>query len=167
MSDKKNDKVGGWAGSLDDEEEDKGVQADIARKILALNPSLRDAGVDTMRAVESTKARDEKKVDQPDAGVKGSAAPKPVQGNRIVDAIADVKRTLDTDDKRLEAEIARLTKERAGLKNAALERIMRWLQSNDPDLRSPVTQAMLQDEKPFLDKIGFSIKKYIDAQKKR
>lgn len=159
MSDK--DKLKGWADSLDGEEDEGGVQADIARKILALNPKLRDAGLDTGGMVEKTKQRDA----QPAATPRPAGASVP-SGNRIIDAFSEVKKQLDSDERRADAEIARLQKERVGAKTQALDRVMRWLSANDPDLRSPVTQAMLADEKAFLERIGFSIKRYMDAQKK-
>lgn len=159
-------KLSGWATSLDDEGDTDGVQADIARKILAMNPALREAGVDTMTVLEKTK--------QHGAAQKGAAkAPAPQSGSapvattRVVDAVAEIKKSLAADERRLDAEIARLQQEKANLKGAALGKLADWLAVNDPDLRSPVTQATLEDEKRFLDGIGWSVKRYIELQKKR
>ncbi|MCC6808660.1 MAG: hypothetical protein IT381_14645 [Deltaproteobacteria bacterium] len=147
MTDKPKDKVAGWSSTLEDEEDEQGVQRDIARKILAMNPSLREAGMDTMRAVEQSKARDPKAA-ATSSGQKASAG-------RVVDAIAEGKQKLDSEEKRIDQELLRLQKERAGLKAVALDRFMRWLAVNDPELRSPVTKQTLEDEKAFLTKLGF------------
>ncbi|MCC6808658.1 MAG: hypothetical protein IT381_14635 [Deltaproteobacteria bacterium] len=155
-----------WDGVLGEQEQDA-IPPDLARKLLDLNPALREAGEDTMRMVERSRKQASAQATAAQTGAAPIAATTAIpKSTRIIDALADVKAALDRDEKRVDAEIKKLQAEKSALKPAVLDRFCRWLSEHDPDLRSPVTQQALEDEKAYLTKIGFSVKGYIAAQRK-
>ena len=140
------------------------VSPDLVRKLLAMNPALREQGLNTNFATaQAQKAQI--------AAAQGHKAPAAGQSQTsnddIFTAFASMKGDLGTQQKQIDIEVERLTRERDALRTATLERVHRWLQTNDPDMRSPVTQQVLEQDKKFLDEIGFNVKDYVAARLKK
>ncbi|MCC6808761.1 MAG: hypothetical protein IT381_15150 [Deltaproteobacteria bacterium] len=155
MADEKND----WRSKLG-EKKPRGVSPDVARKILDLNPKLREEGKDTAWMVGQSASAQQ--------GNKAALAPSPsASPPDSQKAFAAQQAALDKDDARIDTEIKRLQEEKAANKRRTLDELIAWLFENDPELRSPMTQQTMSETKAFLDRIGFSMKVYSDAKKKR
>ncbi len=141
-----------------------GLSPELARKLLSMNPALRDRGADTASLVaEAQKARSG--IRPPSAG---NAQPAPNQdaatdGLAAVDAL---KQAFTDTNKQLDLEQKRIQEERSSNISRTLDAFHQWLRDNDPQLRSPFTQQLLSDEKRFLDALGFSVKAYMDWLRK-
>lgn len=120
---------------------DDSEEARVARQLLAKNPKLRDAGLDTFKIVEKQKtARAGAKVPQ-----RGGLDARALDGarERFEDALA-----------KTEAEIARLEQAKAALKRAAQDDVRAWVEQHGGAAKDAVKQT-LQLRRAFLDKIGW------------
>ena len=141
-------------------EEDKGLEGvspEIAHALLEMNPALRAKGMNTNLVIEQSKKQSPQPA-KPTTSAETSAS--------ILTAVTKLKQGVATEDKLLGEEITKLQTKRAQIKVQAAEKLIQWLMHFDPELRSPMTQQVLESEKPFLDGIGFSIKRYVEARKK-
>lgn len=140
------------------------VSPDMVRRLLEMNPALRAQGLNTNYAV----AQAHKAQNQAAQGHKAPAAGQSQTSNDdIFTAFASIKGELATQQKAFDTEIERLTREKKNALTATLDRVQRWLQANDPDMRSPVTQQVLEQDKNFLDAIGFTVKDYVATRLKK
>jgi hypothetical protein len=144
-----------------------GISPDLARKLLEMNPKLRNDGFDTVGLVnQSQNAAVGKPPPKPTA-----PAAKPTQptapSESVVDTLAAIGKSLGEAEQTIDREIAALQDKKKQASAAALAQWIAWLQAHDPELRSPFTQEVLADEKALLDRLGFSVKDYVALRKKR
>ena len=94
-------------------------------------------------------------------------APRAGSDGDIVSAFGEMKRRLGAENKRIDEEIARLKKSREDAATQTRDRVRQWLIEHDPDVRSPVTQSVLDQEKAFLQQVGFTVKGYVEERTKK
>jgi hypothetical protein len=130
-----------------------GLTPALARKILDMNPKLRQAGFDTVSLVAQSNAAEQSK---------GAPRKEEPPAERSVFALlAERRRDLDERQAQAEREIARLKGELDAYRRTTCGELTRWLMANDRELRSPVTQQALSEENDFLICVGFSVKDYV------
>lgn len=151
-----------WGDALDDRAQQT-VSPDVVRKLLEMNPALRESGMTTNAMVNQAK----KAHAQAASGQRGAANTTAAPVDDIFTVLGDWKRELAVEQQRIDTEIERLNKQRKEVAALTKEKMMRWLGANDPDMRSPVTQQVLEQEKPFLDQLGFSVKEYVARRLKK
>lgn len=139
------------------------ISGEMLRKMAAINPSLK-AGESTGAFVQATKEtlRGE--------ATKKEAAPTSDEWQSAKDAdhllqLAFTK--FESERRSLESELAILQAKLAGLKDKQLTTLMDRLSALDPNLSSMVTQAALQQNKRFLDGLGFSPQRFIEHLRKK
>ena len=132
------------------------------RRLLATNPALRNQGLNTASAATMMQqARAGAGARTPNESGKARPA---VSGPDVVALANEIKETLSKERKRLDAEQAELHKRRAHLHSETRQRLEQWLEANDPDVRSPVTQKILERDKAVFAEIGFSLNAYVDRR---
>src|SRR5262245_35888068 len=105
-----------------------GVSPEIARALLATNPALREGGMNTDLVIKQSAA--------------APGAQKPVQkaaaapGASLADTAKQLEKGLADAQARFNAD-----------KKALLTQLTQWLTVNDPELRSPFTQQVLDQKK--------------------
>jgi hypothetical protein len=138
---------------LSSDEKPAGMSPDMAKKLLAMNPALRQQGFSTEGIVAQKPVRQTPKAS-------ASAA---VGFDALVVAASG---ELAEERKLIAKEIEALERRGAEAKARALDRIGAWLLSNDPNMLSPVTQAAFNKHKPLLDSLGFSLPAFLEARAK-
>lgn len=138
-----------------------GISPEIARRVLDMNPRMRDEGKDTAWLVNESQANKLKGGAQP-----GKAAPpgnKPARPSEsVVATVGALKAQMADAEKRHAKEVAEAQARLAQTKAQTLDALVSWLKQNDPELRSPFTQQVLEEDKAFFDKLGFSLKRYVE-----
>lgn len=172
MSDKKDDEAVSWNELAAEDEQRLGVSKDVLRKLMQMNPNLRGGKTteDLMRQVKSTMNETQKpatlspaqKQPPPKSAIAGNQQK---AGGDILDAVSHAKTDFDKEMKRFDAELKKLQEDRAAYQQKALLKLIDDCLAVDPGLTSPKSQYVLQQEKAFLDKIGFSMQKLVDRQK--
>ncbi len=176
MSDgKKPDDEGiSWNDLAAEDEQRLGVSKDVLRKLMQMNPNLRGGKTteDLMRQVKST-MKDSgakpataaaNKPQAPSSAIGGKAAG---GGGDILNAVTAARGDFDKETKRFDAELKRLQDERAAFQQKLLLRLIDECLAVDPGLTSPKSQYVLQQEKAFLDRLGFSMQKLVERQKSK
>lgn len=168
---KKDDESISWNELAAEDEQRLGVSKDVLRKLMQMNPNLRGGKTteDLMRQVKST-MKDAPKpvaVQSNTAQKPGSAISPGAARSDILDSVINAKAEFDKEMKRVDAEVKRLTEERVAFQQKALMKLIDECLAIDPGLTSPKSQYVLQQEKAFLDKLGFSMQKLIERQKQR
>lgn len=149
-------------------EPNQGPSGDMLRKMAAINPALK--GGDTTGAFVQA-AKETLRGETPSATQK-SAAPRnsegPLADARDADHLMQLAFARYEGEKRtLETELAMLQAKASGLKEKHLQEVMDKLADLDPNLSSVVTQASIQQNKRFLDGLGFSPQRFIEHLRKR
>lgn len=152
-----------WGAQIEDKAApSSGVSKDVLRKARQLNPQLAAQG-------STTELFSKMKGAQPGAPADSAAR---VQGGVIAKTdfagafyLAQTK--YKEDRKRVQDEIAKLQKQLAETAPKTLERIVDLVIEVDPNMTSPQTQEILKTETPFLNEIGFTVRKVIDKKMKR
>ncbi len=88
-------------------------------------------------------------------------------GGDILNAVTAARGDFDKETKRFDAELKRLQDERAAFQQKLLLRLIDECLAVDPGLTSPKSQYVLQQEKAFLDRLGFSMQKLVERQKSK
>lgn len=152
------------------------VSPDVVRKLLEMNPSLRERGMTTNIALnQMNDAQAQKQVAeaQPKKPTSSAVAAKPgtkppaAPNADIVAAFKELKKRLSDGNKRIDDELAKLKKQRDELAMAMRDELTNWILKNDADMRSPVTQSMLDQEKAFLAQVGFTVKAYVEQRTRK
>jgi phosphoenolpyruvate-protein kinase (PTS system EI component) len=134
-----------WDDLEEAEKDTSGISPEIARALLNTNPALRQGGMNTDLLIKQRK---------------GAAPATPEKKeSRSEQSLADMAKTLE---KRLQDAQTQLANE----KKALLESLVQWLKLNDPELRSPFTQQVLEQKKALFSAIGFDVKAYVAARMK-
>ena len=162
-----------WDDALGDRAQQT-VSPDIVRKLLEMNPALRESGMTTNATVEHVQRAHQQAAKTPAPAAKKPAsmgivnqAPRAGSDGDIVSAFGEMKRRLGAENKRIDEEIARLKKSREDAATQTRDRVRQWLIEHDPDVRSPVTQSVLDQEKAFLQQVGFTVKGYVEERTKK
>lgn len=149
------------------EAKQSGISPEMARALLSMNPKLREEGKNTAWVVSSgQKAVHQGAVQQQQQAAKPGAKQAGPGGHDAFTEIDARKKKLEEEDKRVEAEIKALQDGRARAKQETLDGIMRFFAERDPELLSPMTQQALADNKVFLEKLGFSVKVFVEFKRK-
>ncbi len=169
--DKRDDQPVSWNDLAEGDEQRLGVSKDVLRKLMQMNPNLRGgkSTEDLMRQVKTTMKEAPKEAPKPAAAPPPKSAVAPSGGDKgdMLEAVLKSKHDFDAHNKRFEAELKRIQDERAAYHQKALNQLLDACLVIDPGLTSPKTQYVLQQEKAFLDKLGFSMQKLIERQKLR
>ncbi|MCC6808717.1 MAG: hypothetical protein IT381_14930 [Deltaproteobacteria bacterium] len=177
MTDKKDDDPVDWNNLAAEDEQRLGVSKDVLRKLMQMNPNLRGgrSTEDLMRQVKTT-MKDAPSQKPASVGVASGKPPPPksaVQspqqkgGGDILDAVVAARADFEHQMKRFDAEQKRIQDERAAYQQKTLLKLIDECLAVDPGLTSPKSQYVLQQEKAFLDKLGFSMQKLVERQKQR
>jgi hypothetical protein len=163
MSDKKDDDAVSWNDLAAGDEERLGVSKDVLRKLMQMNPNLRGgkSTEDLMRQVKTTM----KDSGKPGAPAGGAAQKTGTAKGDILDSVLAAKTEFEAASKRYEVEMKRLQEEKTATQQKLLLKLIDECLATDPGLTSPKSQYVLQQEKAFLDKLGFSMQKLVDRQK--
>ncbi len=155
-----------WASELDGKQQPSvGVSKDVLRKARALNPSLAAQGSTT-------------EIFQQMKSAKGSAAPSASQvkttiGSGVIQrvdfaaAFYQLQQKYKEDRKKVQEEISKLQKQLAEFGPKTLEKLVDLVIEVDPNLTSPQTHEILKSEAPFLNEVGFAVRKVIDKKMKK
>ena len=125
------------------------VSPEVARAVLASAPELRDGGLDTNLLVERASGAE---VRAKTSGVSAEAAS---ANARLGGDFKALQQQLDSAEKRIVTEIARLHHERETLRAAARDKVEALLAQHDPTRSNPFTQRLLEGGQSFLERIGF------------
>jgi hypothetical protein len=167
MTDKKNEPMS-WNDLVEGDEQRLGVSKDVLRKLMQMNPNLRGgkSTEDLMRQVKSQMKEGPKAADARGESAKSAITTPSSDKGDVLDAVMRTKSEYDTQMKRFDAELKRIQDERTVFLQQALTKLIDQCLAVDPGLTSPKSQYVLQQEKPFLDKLGFSMQKLVERQKK-
>lgn len=159
MADEDDDGLGDWEAKLEDKNAPAiGVNKEMLRKALALNPSLRQgqSSTDMMAAIQQGHR------EKPVAG----AAPRASGPKRtLADTVLKLKEEFGTEHKRLKAEIAALQAQEKALAPRICDRVVDAVMAIDPNMTSPMTQELMADERMFFTSIMFSAKKVLEKMR--
>lgn len=151
-----------WGASLDGQKAPGvGVDRDMLRKALALNPKLRSSVKTNDVMAELKQANRERSVTES----KEEAPPRagPVD---VADQLLQIKERFAEDLRRTKEEIAKLQAMERSLVPKTRDRLIDVILQGDPNLTSPKIQALLVREKVFLSSVGFSMDALLDRQAK-
>jgi hypothetical protein len=129
------------------------------QKAIALNPSLRAQVADAGSLIERL---GEAKADGPAVKGQKSAAPR-----SLTDVVRDLKASLDEQRKAIAVERAALDKRDRELRPVVCEQLIDAVLAIDPNMTSPKTAYLLQQERAFLDAIGFSTQRLVERESRR
>jgi hypothetical protein len=161
-----------WDDALGDKAQPT-VSPDVVRKLLEMNPSLRERGMTTniaMNQMTDAQAQKQfadaqgKKPASTGVAAKPVTRPPAASNTDIVAAFRELKKRLGDGNKRIDDDMQKLKKQREELAVAMRDELTNWILKNDPDMRSPVTQSMLDQEKAFLLQLGFTVKAYVEQR---
>ncbi|MCC6808180.1 MAG: hypothetical protein IT381_12215 [Deltaproteobacteria bacterium] len=171
-----------WDDALGDRAQQT-VSPDVVRKLLEMNPALRERGMTTNVALDqANQAQTQKAIAEAQAkkpasvgvtkpasvGATQKPASKGVEASSdVVSAFKELKTRLANGNKRIDEEMAKLKKAKDELSHQMRAQLVDWLMQNDPDMRSPVTQSVLDQEKAFLQQVGFTVKGYVEERTKK
>lgn len=157
--DKKNTRQA-WDDAAEEDAKDSGVSPAVAKVLLAMNPGLREQGLDTMKVVRQSQDRAAK----PEA--QGSNK-KDTGASGIYALLIDVEKEFKKKDAELLAQLQMIEVERKKTANEARDKLVQWLLKNDPDILSPVSQGALKDHAAAIQAFGFKTADYIAQHRKK
>lgn len=153
-----------WDDLADKEAANQGISPEIARAVLATNPTLREGGMTTDLLVKKH-SPSTATVAKP---ANATPAAKPMQtGESLANTAKALEKRLSDAKAKREKDLAEAEAHFVGEKTAMLEALVAWLKQHDPELRSPFTQQVLEQKKALLTSIGFDVKVYVNARMKR
>ena len=149
-----------WENEVLSEKKEAGISKDAARKLLEINPGMREKGVDTNFIVKQS--------EQAKAGHALTKAP-PQNRELGFDAAKDVDHLLELAGKQyaqekreIESELSILQAKLNGMKGRYLRSMMNRLTELDRTLSSPMTHAALQQHKVIMNELGFTPHKFME-----
>lgn len=140
---------------LDAQQKD-GLSPEMARKLLAMNPAMRDRGMNTQNLVADSQKKGAKPAAVASTSDKG-----------LHSELEAIRRHLDDEEKRITEAQKQLERDRILAKEKSFASLVKWLLAKDPDITSPLNQQALKDEATLLGRIGFDMKRYAEARKKQ
>ena len=149
----------GWDTALDGGPP-VGVNREAIHKALEMNPEMRKKfkTTDVMRQLGGGKAA-------PDTAPKTSEESAKATGDVIAD-LTHLKEAFAAEKKAIASALAELQKRERELRPKMLEALNALLVAGDPNLTSPTTQELLKREQAFLNEVGFSASRLLDARLK-
>lgn len=159
--DDKKKKLAAWGSAVIDSVV-PGASVEMVRKAIALNPRLKGNLKTSDLLAEVEKATGQR----PLPGTAINEDTKPFTSD-LLEAVTQTRERFKSEYDRLLKEEQRLQAERTGLVNRALERVIDVIIAIDPNMVSPRTLMVLEDEKQFLKEIGFDVRKIIERQRGR
>lgn len=159
------DNLAAWDDAFGEAEAPKiGANRELLRKALALNPGLRDQGMSSTKALDELVAATVGK----STAKAGGKQPAPASGPRtLTETVRDLKRELEEAKKAIAQERAALDQRERALKPAICERFIDAVLAIDPNMTSPKTAFLLNQEKVFLDGVGFNTQKLVERESRK
>jgi hypothetical protein len=158
---KEKKKLAAWATSVEGEAATPAASVEMVRKALALNPKLKGKA-STLDITEQVER----------AAAERPLAPTPSAEKK--EAVTDLLEAMTQARERFDAELDRLTKEekraqeeKKALFIRTLDRVNEVIMTIDPNMTSPRTMVVLEDEKEFLKRISFDVRKLVEKQRAR
>ena len=153
-----------WEDEVVSDQRSSEMTADAARRLLAVNPTLCQQGVDTNFIVKGQQKAEAGRVTKtPDT----NKEPQYAQA-KDPDHLFDLVTQQYMQQKReLEAEISILQAKLSGLKGKHTNAVMEKLFLLDRTLTSPLTQAAMDRHKGIIAEIGFTAAKFMDFLRKK
>ncbi len=167
MNDTRHEALTDWNEIAAEDEQRLGVSKDVLRKLMQMNPNLRGDRTtdDLLQQVKNMKPQTAAPRPVNPSSAATAAQTPPAGNGDVLDVVLEARAQLDRETKRIEAELKRLQDERAAFQQKLLGKLIDRCLAIDPGLTSPKSQYVLQAEKAFLDKLGFSMQKLVDRQK--
>ena len=144
-----------------------GISDEMVRKLLTLNPALRNQGMNTESTVTMMQRARGSAAAAATSSKPAVAARVSESAGGVITAVREMQTKLAAGRAEIDSEMAALHKRRASLNAEALAAFTAWLEKNDADVRSPVTQKVIEREKTFFNDIGFTIDGYVDRRMKK
>lgn len=139
-----------------------GISPEMARALLSMNPKLREEGKNTAWVVASGQ-----KAAHQGAQLQAQPATKAAKSGGDVFSELDVlRRNLEAEEQQIDLQTKQLQEQKIKAKRTALEAFMKVLLAKDPEMLSPMTQQAVADNKVFLDRLGFSVKGFVEMKRK-
>ena len=150
-----------WENEVLGDKKEAGITVDAARKLLEINPGMRQKGVDTNFIVKQS----EQAKSAPSSFTK--APPKnrepAFESAKDVDHLLELTGKGYQQEKReLESELSIIQAKLNGLKGRYCRSMMNRLVDLDRNLTSPLTQAALTQHKSIVTEIGFTPQKFME-----
>jgi hypothetical protein len=150
-----------WGEELDGAEAPvDGIDREMLRRAMALNPTLKKSEGGTQRVIEKL---EQANAQRPMGEV--AAGPAPVTG--LVDGVEHHKQKFYAEHKRLSQELAKVQKALRDLVPATQERVVALFVQHDPNMANAMTNELLKMEQRFLSEVQFNPRKVIEAQQKK
>ncbi|MCC6806047.1 MAG: hypothetical protein IT381_01375 [Deltaproteobacteria bacterium] len=164
-----NDKKGWRSGRSGAKDGAVEASKDLLRKARAVNPSLAEQGSTTelFMNVQAAKAKPAASTTKPAATKGGGQAAAPsasASGGDFFTAFYARKQHHQDERERLTQELARVDRELATLGPSTAEALVELLLAADPGVANPQTLEILQREKAFLDRVGFSQRQLVERR---
>lgn len=137
-----------------------GISPAVASALLRLNPQLREQGHTTASLVAGSQQAGHGK-----ATTKKAAAPASVVG--AFEHFENVKKRVEQAEGLAQKRAAEAQQALRASLEEELKLFERWLLSNDADLRSPITQEAIERYSVLLQKLGFTVKGYVNRHRQR
>ena len=153
------DNLSGWLDAMDEAapEEKQGPTGDAVRSAMQINPRLGEKSEkQVLQEVEAAQKSEKKSdffADVPNTGINLT--------------VTYLKPRFYEERARLKQKMAQVRAAMEALPEKALERVIAAMLTHDPEMAAPKTLGLLSDKRQFLEAIGFSARKVIDAEKKR
>lgn len=154
------DNLSGWLDAMDEEQKESGPEGpsgEVVRSAMQINPRLAEKGEKAVRQEVEAAQRSEKKSDL--------FADAPNTGINLT--LASVKQRFGAEQKRLKGRIGELKAQLPAIPARYLEKVIAAVLAYDPEMAKPETLRLLDEHRKFLDAIGFSARKVIDAERRR
>jgi hypothetical protein len=144
-----------WGDDLDDQAA-AGVNKEMIRRALSMNPNLRQMTntTDAMTALQAQKGA------KP-AAMGGKAAAPAID---LLAELATFEQAYRAEQQEIAQQQEQLTRRKQELTANMLRHVMETILEVDPNMVSPKTVEVMGRYKAFVDEIGFSTKKLVDFQ---
>ncbi len=161
------DKAAAWGEQFDERNDAPaaGVNKEMLRQALRVNPALRQAGT-SEDLINLLKGAENKRHNEP-AGNQSSAQRSIIGGGNIAVVVAEHRERYNADKRALQEQIAKLQRQLVENGPRELEQLLEVFSQVDPNLTSPMTQEVLKTEARFLSEVQFTPKKLMERQLKK
>lgn len=153
-------KMASWGSAVSKDQPAVGVSSEMVKKAMALNPKLRQ----TMKTQDIVK-----QIANAGQGAAARAAGTPAPAAIPTDVMTEIIGARDdykNELTRITAEEQRLAADRKAAKEKNLDRVLTAVVTIDPNMVSPRTLYVIEQEKQFLKDVGFDIGKVVERQSK-
>ena len=137
-----------------------GIDREMLRKAMALNPRMKKEEGGTQRVIEKLeKANAQRPLGEQAAADDGRVG--------LVDGIEQHKKRFYEEQQRLKQEITKLEKQLKDLVPATQERVTNVFVQHDPNMSNPLTAEIMKAEARFFSDVQFTARKVLEALQRR